>query len=456
MRPSGRSRLWRWMSIGLLVLGSSCASEIDPPAPAPSFSRSAMVVDLGCLEETVLRGWAYLEDKRTDGVDVRAILREARVRLPEVATRAEFLAVCRRVVAALHDGHAAITDPHGEPSRRTLTLPADFLLGPDRRILLGPWRGVDPPPEGFAAGSEVLEIGGESVALVVADVEAEISASVPGSRLARAVRQLARGEWGAELRLRIQPPDGGDARPLVLRHLLPPRGNVEPHGQWLGQGVRMLRVPSFATYGPPTGVEVQEQWRSAIDAALGDLAKIERLVIDVRGNVGGYDFYAATLLHRLVEGEVMLYESRVRFSPDLARQRALPAETGWSPLVKFVPSRLGDEPVFDGPLYVLQDEDSGSVTDCFLAALQDQRENTVLIGRPSAGEFGEPTRLATLPESGFELTLTVRQGYRASGALFEGKGVTPDLVIERTPEILADGRDPALEQLARELKRAAR
>ena len=43
-----------------------------------------------------------------------------------------------------------------------------------------------------------------------------------------------------------------------------------------------------------------------------------------------------------------------------------------------------------------------------------------------------------------------------SGALFEGKGVTPDLVIERTPEILADGRDPALEQLARELKRAAR
>lgn len=107
---------------------------------------------------------------------------------------------------------------------------------------------------------------------------------------------------------------------------------------------------------------------------------------------------------------------------------------------------------YGGPVAVLVSEASGSSSEIFAYAMQQQRRGTVFGTKTSGAVLGADT--GPLPGGG-ELQVSVRNYLTADGTRLEGAGVTPDVEIEATVEDLRAGRDPVLQVAIEHLSRAA-
>jgi len=107
-------------------------------------------------------------------------------------------------------------------------------------------------------------------------------------------------------------------------------------------------------------------------------------------------------------------------------------------------SRLDDPAIYhyEKPVVVLLNSKSFSATDIFLAGLKGMK-NVRLLGTPSAGgsAFSQEVSLA---ETGLRLRLGSMVSFQADGKLFDGNGITPDILIVPIPEYFIGGKDNAL------------
>jgi carboxyl-terminal processing protease len=181
-------------------------------------------------------------------------------------------------------------------------------------------------------------------------------------------------------------------------------------------GVAYVRMASFPN-------DIQEELAWAISEAGGEPA----MVLDLRGNPGGLiDAVDATAGIFLSPGTLVV--SGAGRYPVFGRRRF---------------AATGDAHVrYDGRLAVIVDEHSESGAEALASALQIYRR-AVIVGEPTAKhvlgvEVEEP-----LADGGLlrVATLDMRD---ADGAVLEGKGVTPDILVARTPADLARRRDPQL------------
>ena len=86
------------------------------------------------------------------------------------------------------------------------------------------------------------------------------------------------------------------------------------------------------------------------------------------------------------------------------------------------------------PVIILQDEFCFSATDIFLSSF-DQLENVKLMGMRSGGGSGKAED-HILPNSRLTVRLSSIISFQPNGKLFEGEGVTPDLIVE--PQFYTD------------------
>lgn len=121
----------------------------------------------------------------------------------------------------------------------------------------------------------------------------------------------------------------------------------------------------------------------------------------------------------------------------------------------FLPQRFGavlspadpSRNIGDRPVVVLMDEGSFSATDLFLGAMS-LAPNVTLMGVPSAGGSGR-SREFVLPNTRLTVILSTMASFRPDGRLYDGVGITPNIMVPRTVEGLANGRD---EQMATALR----
>lgn len=98
---------------------------------------------------------------------------------------------------------------------------------------------------------------------------------------------------------------------------------------------------------------------------------------------------------------------------------------------------------YDKPVVVLMDAKCFSATDIFLAGMKELPRVT-LIGEPSGG--GSARSVTTRLPGGIEVRLASMASFQPNGRLFDGAGVSPDIVVEPVPEYFVGGRDLALEK----------
>lgn len=156
--------------------------------------------------------------------------------------------------------------------------------------------------------------------------------------------------------------------------------------------------------------------------------KADGLVIDLRGNPGGLAIMATGLIGRLIDKELDLGDMN-------------------NPSGNFPFHAFPQENAYLGPVAVLVDSFSASTSEIFAAALQEHQRARI-IGRPTMGAV-LPSIVDKLP-NGDRLQYAIGDFVTEVKKIhLEGRGVTPDEIIQLDPAILQDGRDPDLEAALR-------
>lgn len=142
---------------------------------------------------------------------------------------------------------------------------------------------------------------------------------------------------------------------------------------------------------------------------LRDLGHLPNLVVDVRGNGGGYDAVALRFAGYLTDRRRLALTKCARWGDRLTRPQSVhvtPAATG----------------TYRGRLFVLTSELTASAAEIFVLALL-QRPGLTLIGEPTHGILSD-TLERQLP-NGWHLTLSNEIYHSFDGQLYEDVGIPP-------------------------------
>jgi carboxyl-terminal processing protease len=185
-------------------------------------------------------------------------------------------------------------------------------------------------------------------------------------------------------------------------------------------GVFVIHVYTFNALAP-------DMFRNALRTFANSGSN--KLVIDLRGNPGGYLEAAVDMASWFLPvGDVIVTEDYgAKQAPDVERSR------GYD--------------VFDGniKLAVLIDEGSASASEIFAGALHDHGKAT-LIGEKSFGK-GSVQQVFDITND-TSLKITIARWLTPNGISISHEGITPDIVVPLTDADIQAGKDPQLDRAA--------
>ncbi len=152
-------------------------------------------------------------------------------------------------------------------------------------------------------------------------------------------------------------------------------------------------------------------------------AGVKGVVVDLRGNGGGYVTAAQDVAGIWLNNQLVVTEKRGNKVTDQLNSTGTPILNGI-------------------PTVVLINSSSASASEIVAGALHDQKAAT-LMGETSFGK-GSVQKLINLTD-GALLKVTVARWYTPGGVNISEKGITPDKVVVRTPDDINAGRDPQLD-----------
>lgn len=248
----------------------------------------------------------------------------------------------------------------------------EFLLQEDTIMVVTPIVGGPSEAAGIRSGDRIVSVDDSVIA---------------GTGLSNSkVMRLLKGPSGTEVGLGLLRPGASDTALLdvTLR-----RGRIPIHSvvaaERMPDGTGYIKVIRFA-----------RNTHEEFDAALSSLleAGVERFVLDLRGNGGGYLHAAVPMVERFLDqGDLVVY-----------------TEGAAQPRREYVTERPGL--LRDLPLVVMVDEGSASASEILAGALQDH-DRAVIVGRRTFGK-GLVQEEFPVADRG-ALRLTVARYYTPSG-----------------------------------------
>lgn len=171
---------------------------------------------------------------------------------------------------------------------------------------------------------------------------------------------------------------------------------------------------------------------SAIDSMIGKARKYQTIILDLRGNRGGYVSTCQRLAGYFFDKEFVIAEAK-------GRKKAKPVKT----------IRSGSP--YTGNLIVLVDAESGSASEVFARVIQLEKRGKVL-GDRSAGAVMEslqyPHELGIDTVIPYAVSVTEADLIMADGKSLEKVGVIPDEVVLPSAADMLARRDPVMARAA--------
>ncbi len=393
---------------------------------APLAAQTASLDHQGALimlrnAQRLLRRHYY--DSSYAGVNLDSAFRAAEARLPSARDNTERFAIIADVLLLLNDSHTTFWPPN-----RVAIVEYGFgvVAVGDTCYIAAVEPASDAWRKGVRVGDRLLGIERRRVtrqALWILEyiltglaprAETELLVAAPDST-PRVVRVVSR----VTQRPRVLDVSGGDWGPLIRR--------------W--ENSERERRDAYATVGDVLiwrlGSFVADDGR--IRQGLSRARQHRALILDVRGNSGGYVRAVQLLAGGLFGGDTIIGVVRGRRDVDTVRSRRAPR--------------------FEGELIVLTDHGSASASEV-LAGLTRLYDRGAVVGDRTMGAlltsngFGEA--LGTNTQVWYGLSITVSDFWLPGGERLEGVGVTPDEEVLPNGHDLRAGRDPVL---ARALER---
>lgn len=252
--------------------------------------------------------------------------------------------------------------------------------------------------------SVMLDSPAERADIRVGDVIETIGATpIPDGDVDLAV-SLLRGKAGTDISLEVSRPGDNRYQVTLTREKISTGEKTVGYRYFTEQNLAVIQITLFASTTP-----------DELDQALA-LARedgVERLVLDLRGNPGGWVTAATEIIGRFVDPDVgpALLEDTWPRGGDMVE----------------LPIRGDDVERFDGDLVVLVDGNSASAAEITASSLQ-YYDRAKVVGQQTFGK-GSVQRVYDFT-SGDSLRLTVAAWYTPGGDPLQGVGVTPDIPLD--------------------------
>ncbi len=250
----------------------------------------------------------------------------------------------------------------------------------------------------------------EKAGIMVGDAITAVNGeSTEGKTLNEVVSKI-RGETDTSVKLTVI--RQGEAQDIsVTRQVI---NNPSAYGT-ISDGVGVLTITRFDDNTASLARAVARQFKDA---------NVKGVVLDLRGNGGGYITAAKDVSGIWLSDKVVVSERK-----------------GGKAVEEL---RTGTDPILDGvKTVVLLNKSSASASEIVAGALRDHGA-AKLVGETTFGK-GSVQQLIQLPNSA-TLKVTVARWFTPKGLNISEKGIDPDVKVERTVEDINAGRDPQLER----------
>jgi C-terminal processing protease CtpA/Prc len=361
-------------------------------------------------------------DPQFKGVDLGPVFDRAKAQIDAARTNGEVFFAIAAAVRSLGDSHSAFLLP-----RRGYDHSYGWraMAAGEACIVFDVEKGSDAERKGLRRGDQLLAIDREGV----------------GPETLHAWRYLLEIEPRSRLVLTVAAP-GSPPREVVVETKVTPR--QRNYDVWRDFNELLRRFDdnemegrsSFRTY---EGVLV---WRfrefrtdEDLEEGLRRAASHDALILDLRGNPGGY-------VDRMLELIAVLIGEKTHVATRITRDGALP----------LIAELKGRRP-YKGRLFVLVDKGSSSASEV-LAAIVQARGRGLLLGDRTGGKVQQGKvsvhhvglqKMVFYGTSIANAELVLDDGRR-----IEGIGVTPDFLMAPTPADVAEYRDPVLAMALRQ------
>lgn len=284
---------------------------------------------------------------------------------------------------------------------------AELGMRDNQLIIVAPFDGSPAKKAGVRARDKILKIEDEGTI---------------GITVTEAVSKI-RGPAGSKIKLTLQHEDEDPREITIIRGVI-----TVSSVNWIdeGEGTVYIRVSRF-------GTETNEEWDDAVSNININMKELDAIILDLRGNPGGYLDSSVHLAEEFFTNEPVLYEE---------------AATGEQ--IPFQAKRVG---IFENvpEVFVLVDGGSASASEILSTALRDNIGAT-LIGVQT---FGKGTiQEAKDFNDGSGVHITVAKWLTSKKQWVHNVGIEPDIIVEFTNEDIEANEDPQLEtalELAREI-----
>jgi carboxyl-terminal processing protease len=308
------------------------------------------------------------------------------------------------MIAALGDGYSVFVDPtQNQDFKEHLGagfegIGAWMELRDNHLTVVSPIPGSPAEKAGLRAGDIIVKVDGKDITTL----------SLPESV------DLVRGAKDTAVKLTIV--RAGQDQPIELDITRAEIKTQVVSSRMLDNNLAYIRVISF---GETLNTEFDQALRDALDQ------KAKGVIVDLRGNGGGYVDQARQMLGRFLPDGVAFYE-----------------EIGQGGQQNAIDVVTGDVKAYDIPLVVLVDGGSASASEIVAGALQD-RGRAKLVGEKTFGK-GSVQAVHDLSD-GSSVRITFAHWLTPNKRQIQGQGLTPDYAVTLTEEQYNAGQDPQLD-----------
>lgn len=225
------------------------------------------------------------------------------------------------------------------------------------------------------------------------------------------IAKKVRGEAGTDVKVTIVR-DGKEMDFTMTREKI---NNVSAYVNYDGH----TAILTLTRFDENTGKEAQKFAQEFSDKG------INKVILDLRGNGGGYVSAAQDLLSLWLDNQILTIQKSKHYGSSDMKTSA------------------GQAILKDMKTIVLVNGSTASASEIVAGALQDYKKATIL-GEQTYGK-GVVQNLFTLSD-GSTLKVTTAEWYTPNDRSINNEGITPDVVVERTYEDINAMRDPQLDK----------